>query len=133
MPEQAAPAALDSGVNIMVVDDTPANLQVLVGMLKEHGHRVRPVLDGRMALRAAKADVPDLILLDIIMPGMDGYETCRRLKALKETAQIPVVLFTAGQETQLEALAQKAGAARVVKKPFVDQVFKAISELLGPE
>ena len=67
------------------------------------------------------------------MPGMDGYETCRRLKAMKETARIPVVLFTAGQETQLEVLAQKVGAVRVVKKPFVDQVFKAIDEILGPE
>ena len=66
------------------------------------------------------------------MPGMDGYETCRRLKAMKETAHIPVVLFTAVQEAQLELLAREAGAARVVQKPFVDQVFKAISEILGP-
>jgi CheY-like chemotaxis protein len=66
--------------NILAVDDTPANLQLLVGLLKEHGYRVRPVPSGVLALQAAEASQPDLILLDITMPEMNGYEVCRRLK-----------------------------------------------------
>ena len=67
--------------NIIVVDDTPANLQLLTGMLKKQGYKVRPVPSGKLALQAAKNDPPDLILLDIMMPEMDGYELCERLKA----------------------------------------------------
>src|SRR6478609_2956687 len=66
---------------ILVVDDTPANLQVLAGMLKDRGYRVRPVPRGKLALLAARRDPPDLILLDINMPEMSGYEVCERLKA----------------------------------------------------
>lgn len=97
------------------------------------GFLVETAHEGAGGLEKAKTWQPDLILLDIAMPGMDGYETCRRLKASKETAHIPVVLFTAVQETQLEAMAEKAGAVKVIQKPFVDQVFKVISEILGPE
>ena len=66
--------------NILIVDDTPANLQVLSGMLEDRGYVTRPVTSGKMALQAAQNDPPDLVLLDIIMPGMDGYEVCARLR-----------------------------------------------------
>ncbi len=118
---------------ILIVDDEPVVVTLLKVRVESRGFLVEAAHDGTSALEKAKAWQPDFILLDVIMPGMDGYETCRRLKAMKETAHIPVVLFTAAQETHLEALAQKAGAARVVQKPFVDQVFKAISEILGSE
>ena len=61
---------------ILIVDDTPANLQVLAGMLKDRGYKVRPVPSGKLALRAARRDPPDLILLDINMPEINGYEVC---------------------------------------------------------
>lgn len=118
---------------ILFVDDEPVVVTLMKNRIGSRGFLIETAYDGASALEKAKAWLPDLILLDIAMPGMDGYETCRRLKAMKETAHIPVVLFTAVQETKLEALAEKAGAVKVVQKPFVDQVFKAILEILGPE
>lgn len=117
---------------ILLVDDEPVVLTLMKNRVSSRGFSVETAGDGAGALEKAKAWQPDFILLDIIMPGMDGYETCRRLKAMKETAAIPVFLFTAVQETQLEFMAKEAGAAGVVHKPFVDQVFKAIQETLGP-
>ena len=116
---------------ILFVDDEPMVATLLKKRLESRGLQVETAHDGASGLEKAKTWLPDLVLLDIVMPGMDGYETCRRLKAMKETAHIPVVLFTALQETQLETLARKAGAAKVVQKPFVEQVFQAISEILG--
>jgi len=118
---------------ILIVDDEPVVVALLKTRVASRGFLVETSTDGLSGLEKAKTWQPDFILLDIIMPGIDGYETCRRLKAMKETEHIPVVFFTAVQEAQLEVLAQKAGAAKVVRKPFVDQVFKAIAEILGPE
>jgi len=122
-----------SARKILLVDDEPVVATLMKSRIESRGFLVEIANDGARGLEKAKTWQPDFILLDVIMPGMDGYETCRRLKATTETAHIPVVLFTAVQEAQLEAMAQKAGAARVVQKPFVDQVFKAITEILGPE
>jgi two-component system cell cycle response regulator len=118
---------------ILIIDDEPVVVALLKARIASRGFQVETAHDGASGLEKAKTWQPDFILLDIVMPEMDGYETCRRFKAMKETAHIPVVLFTAAQETQIEVLAQKAGAARVVQKPFVDQVFKAITEILGFE
>lgn len=118
---------------ILFVDDEPVVVTLMKNRIVSRGFLVETAHEGAGGLEKAKTWQPDLILLDIAMPGMDGYETCRRLKASKETAHIPVVLFTAVQETQLEAMAEKAGAVKVIQKPFVDQVFKVISEILGPE
>jgi CheY-like chemotaxis protein len=117
---------------VLLVDDEPVVATLMKNRISSRGFLVEIANDGASGIEKAKAWQPDFILLDIIMPGMDGYETCRSLKAMKETEHIPVVLFTAVQETQLELLAKEAGASRVVQKPFVDQVFKAISEILGP-
>jgi len=118
---------------ILIVDDEPVVVTLLKSRVESHGFKVEIATEGASALEKAKEWRPDLILLDIVMPDMDGFEICRRLKATKELASIPVVLFTASQETQLEELARKAGAVKVIKKPFVEQVFKAISEILGAE
>ncbi|MFH1208820.1 MAG: response regulator [Candidatus Omnitrophota bacterium] len=118
---------------ILIVDDEPVVVTLLKVRVASRGFLVEIATDGLSGLDKAKMWQPDLILLDIAMPGMDGYETCRRLKAMKETAHIPVVFFTAVQEMKLDILAREAGAERVVQKPFVDQVFKAISEILGPK
>src|SRR5207245_11533834 len=81
--------------SILAVDDTPANLQVLAGMLKDRGYKVRPVPSGKLALLAARRDPPDLILLDINMPEMNGYEVCERLKADDALEGIPVIFISA--------------------------------------
>ena len=74
--------------NILIVDDTPENLSVLLQMLTEQGYRVRPALSGEIALKSVQTDPPDLILLDILMPEMDGYEVCSVLNSNERTAQI---------------------------------------------
>ena len=104
--------------NIIVVDDTPANLQLLSGMLKERGYKVRPVPSGKLALQAAKNDPPDLILLDIMMPEMDGYEVCERLKADEKLRDISVIFISALNETMDKVRAFGAGGVDYVTKPF---------------
>lgn len=107
-----------SAADILIVDDTPANLRLLCGMLRERGYKVRPVPSGETALRAAQASPPDLILLDVTMPGMDGYEVCRRLKADKRLADIPVLFISALQEAQDKVRAFQAGGVDYVSKPI---------------
>ena len=104
--------------DILIVDDTPANLQVLSNVLKEHGHKVRAVPNGLLALRAVESRQPDLILLDINMPEMDGYEVCRRLKADPATAAIPIIFISALNETLDKVKAFELGAADYITKPF---------------
>ncbi len=93
-PEQPESGAAQPA-SILVVDDTPANLQVLAGMLKDRGYKVRPVPSGKLALLAARRDPPDLILLDINMPEMNGYEVCEHLKADDKLKKIPVIFISA--------------------------------------
>lgn len=104
--------------DILVVDDTPANLQLLGGMLKERGHKVRPVPSGKLALQAAAAASPDLILLDINMPGMNGYEVCTELKRQELTREIPVIFISALNETIDKVMAFGVGGVDYVTKPF---------------
>ena len=104
--------------NILVVDDTAANLQLLTGMLKGRGYRVRPVSSGEMALRAVETHAPDLILLDISMPDMDGYEVCHRLKADPRWRDIPVLFISALSDTEDKVRAFQAGGVDYVGKPF---------------
>ncbi len=104
--------------SIIVVDDTPANLHLLTGMLKERGYKVRPVSSGKFALQTAKHDPPDLILLDIIMPEMNGYEVCECLKADEQLSAIPVIFISALNETIDKVKAFKVGGVDYVTKPF---------------
>ncbi len=104
--------------SILIVDDTPANLQLLSGMLHEKGYKPRPVPSGELALRAAGAAAPDLVLLDLGMPGMDGYETCRRLKQLPGQAGVPVIFITAHADIGEKMRGFKAGAVDYITKPF---------------
>ncbi len=104
--------------DILIVDDTPANLQLLAGMLKERGYRVRPVLSGKLALQAARIEPPDLILLDINMPEMNGYEVCRELKADSALKEIPVMFISALNETIDKVKAFSVGGVDYVTKPF---------------
>jgi len=103
---------------IMVVDDTPANLMLLEGMLRERSYRVRAFPLGRLALAAAANEPPDLILLDINMPEMTGYETCTCLKADARLASIPVIFISALSETLDKVQALRCGGVDYVTKPF---------------
>src|SRR5690242_10636225 len=103
---------------ILVVDDAPANLQVLAGMLKERGYKVRPVPSGPLALLAARKDPPDLILLDINMPEMNGYEVCERLKADEDLRGIPVIFISALDENLDKVKAFAIGGVDYITKPF---------------
>jgi signal transduction histidine kinase len=103
---------------ILVVDDTPANLRLLTTMLRDGGYKVRPVPSGEMALRVVEAKAPDLILLDINMPEMDGYEVCRRLKTDPRWRDIPVLFISALTDTADKIRAFQAGGVDYVGKPF---------------
>jgi len=104
--------------SILVVDDAPANLQVLAGMLKERGYKARPVPGGKLALLAARKDPPDLILLDINMPEMNGYEVCERLKADDTLKGIPVIFISALTEQLDKVKAFATGGVDYITKPF---------------
>lgn len=104
--------------DILIVDDTPENLRVLSHMLSHYGYKVRAVTDGPLALSVAFAAPPDLIMMDVSMPGMDGYETCRRLKGDERTRQIPVIFISALGEVEDKVRAFDAGGVDYVTKPF---------------
>jgi DNA-binding response OmpR family regulator/nitrogen-specific signal transduction histidine kinase len=107
--------------NILIVDDNPDNLSVLEGILASDGYEVRPAVCGKIALKAAVARPPDLILLDIMMPGMDGFDVCRRLKSEPSTAEIPVLFISALDETGDKLRAFDAGGLDYITKPFAEQ------------
>jgi len=104
--------------SILVVDDISANLQVLTGMLKARGYKVRPVPGGKLALLAARKDPPDLILLDINMPEMNGYEVCQQLKADETLKRIPVIFISALNENLDKVNAFAIGGVDYITKPF---------------
>ncbi|WNS46279.1 two-component system response regulator [Paenibacillus sp. MMS20-IR301] len=108
---------LDARPVILVVDDTPDNISLLSGLLKEQ-YKVKVATNGEKALQVAKAAPPDLILLDIMMPVMDGYETCRRLKDDEALRDIPVIFLTAKEEVEDENLGFDLGAVDYITKPI---------------
>ncbi|NJL01049.1 MAG: EAL domain-containing protein [Spirulinaceae cyanobacterium SM2_1_0] len=117
---------------ILVVDDKPQNLRLLADLLSAEGYSVRKSLNGSMAITAAQASPPDLILLDIMMPEMDGYEVCRQLKAAAATATIPVIFLSALDEAFDKVRAFQVGAADYVTKPFqVEEVLVRIKNQLA--
>jgi formate hydrogenlyase transcriptional activator len=108
----------DSAASILVVDDTPANLGVLIETLSQAGYSVRVATDGSSALEQARYAPPSLVLMDAMMPGIDGFETTRRIRGIAALAQIPVIFMTALSESQDKVRAFAAGANDYVTKPF---------------
>jgi len=104
--------------SVLVVDDTIDNLRLLSNMLTEEGYEIRPVTNGRQALRAVEQDLPDLILLDIGMPDMDGYQVARKLRANERSRNIPVIFLTALSDTADKVRAFEAGGMDYITKPF---------------
>ncbi|MEM7554947.1 MAG: response regulator [Cyanobacteria bacterium P01_A01_bin.84] len=104
--------------NILVVDDTPDNLRLLSAMLAAHGYEVRKALSGKMALTACQMMLPDVVLLDINMPQMSGYEVCRQLKADERTNDVPVIFISALDDVLDKVKAFDVGGVDYITKPF---------------
>jgi putative two-component system response regulator len=110
---------------ILVVDDTPENLAFMSGLLKDF-YRVKVANNGEKALTIVQAEnPPDLVLLDIMMPGLDGYEVCRRMKSNRQTAQIPIIFLTAKSEIEDERKGLELGAADYITKPVSPPILLA--------
>ncbi len=114
--------------DILVVDDTTTTVNLLVGLLTSRGYKVRAAFDGQMALSAIQVDPPDLILLDIMLPQMNGYEVCKRLKADESTRDIPVIFISALDEALDKVKAFSCGGVDYIPKPFqIDEVIVRIN------
>lgn len=116
MTDEASPAR--AAPVVLVVDDLPANLGVMAGQLERHGYAVVVAQGGEEAIERAALVRPDLILLDVLMPGIDGFETCRRLKAAGATREIPVIFMTALSDTPQKLTGFEVGAVDYVTKPL---------------
>ena len=113
--------------NLLIVDDTPANLRLLSSMLTEKGYKVRAAINGQMALTAVKTEPADLILLDINMPDMNGYQVCEHLKADETLADIPVIFISALDDLQDKVKAFATGGVDYITKPFqIEEVLSRV-------
>lgn len=116
---------------ILLVDDKPTNLRFLSQILIDRGYKVQRAISGQLALNAAVASPPDLILLDIMMPEMDGNEVCRKLKDREETKQVPIIFLTALNETLEKVKAFRGGCVDYITKPFeVEELLARIENQL---
>jgi diguanylate cyclase (GGDEF) domain len=117
--------------NILIIDDNPENLRLLSRMLIRRGYEVRQALNGAIALRAIEIQRPDIVLLDIMMPQINGYEVCKSIKDNPETAQIPVIFLSALDEVQNKLKGFAVGAADYITKPFqFDEVLVRVQSQL---
>ena len=120
------------GKTILIVEDEPKNMTLTRDMLKISGYETIEAVDGRQGVEKAKSARPDLILMDIMMPKMDGYAACREIKADPATKNIPVIMLTAVGYDLNKRLAKQMGADGYVTKPFSrQQLVDAITLLLG--
>ena len=103
---------------ILIVDDNPTNLEVVYGVLDDNGYEILVEMDGESGIQQARTNLPDLILLDIMMPGIDGFETCRRLKSDRILQDIPIIFMTALTDTKDKVKGFKLGAVDYITKPF---------------
>lgn len=118
-------------IEILVVDDIPANLRLLVNILRENGYNARAIVNGHSVLDIAQSIEPDLILLDILMPSINGYEICQQLKANPKTRDIPVIFISALNEGLDKAKAFEVGGVDYITKPFqVEEVLIRINNQL---
>lgn len=126
-PDDQAPPA-----SILIVDDVPVNLKQLAEIVRAGGYHVRPAQNGAMALKSAAAMPPDLILLDVRMPGIDGYEVCTRLKQNPDLKEIPVLFISALDETINKLKAFSAGGVDYITKPFQqEEILARVKTHLG--
>jgi DNA-binding response OmpR family regulator len=121
-----------SKANILIVDDEPANIKVLMGVLEKHGYEVRTALDGRQAIASAVKRTPDLILLDVLMPEMNGFEACRQLKTNERTNRVPIIFLSGLGETEDIVQGLNLGGADYIVKPFrIEEVLARVETHLS--
>jgi sigma-B regulation protein RsbU (phosphoserine phosphatase) len=118
VPQRTHAVGTDRGARVLIVDDNEINRRVLAGMLRKERYALLSASDGEQALAIARAEVPDLILLDIMMPGRDGYEVCTALKAEPRTERIPVIFLSALADTADKIKGLELGAVDYITKPF---------------
>lgn len=106
---------------IMVVDDNPDNLHLLAGILRKEGYKVRPVRNSSMVFVSINSTLPELILLDIQMPEMNGFDVCQRLKANERTREIPIIFLSGSTDREDKEKAFAAGGADYISKPFLPE------------
>lgn len=111
----------NSRYEILVVDDMIANVKLLSSLLEQQGYRVRAAINGEMALQSVQLQMPDLILLDIKMPGLSGFEVCQSLKSDPKTQSIPIIFISAMSETDDKVTAFRVGGIDYVTKPFANE------------
>jgi CheY-like chemotaxis protein len=118
---------------VLVIDDQEDERAIQGAMLGHLGYEVDQAADGAEGIRRAQEQLPDLVLLDIAMPRLDGLAVCRALRADARTASVPVLLFTASVAGDLEAIAREVGASGILAKPVNPQlVARTIAQLIGP-
>src|ERR1700684_3715713 len=117
-PLMSGPDGESRPARILVVDDQPANIQIIGTMLGALGHEIVPAADGLTALKRMAMRAPDLILLDLLMPVMDGFEVCRQIKADPNWREIPVIFLSAADDKELIVRALDAGGIDFITKPF---------------
>ncbi len=103
---------------IVIVDDALDNLNLLIGLLQDNGHKVSAFRSGAQVLAATSENLPDLFLLDVTMPEMDGFEVCRRLKNNPKTMNIPIIFITARNDSENETKGLNMGAVDYIAKPL---------------
>jgi CheY-like chemotaxis protein len=103
---------------VLVIDDDPTMIEMVKDFLESHGYHVIPARNGQEALGKAEISKPDVLIVDVMMPGMDGYETCRHLKQDARLSGVPIIMFTAGTDPKFHERAFAAGADFCLAKPF---------------
>ena len=111
-------SAAESQPSVLVVDDDPRALKLMSIVLGKAGYRVTTASDGNAGLKCLAIERPDVVLVDLLMPGIDGFEFCRRVRASPSLADVPIVLLTAMASTEVQQQARSAGANDIVTKPF---------------
>jgi len=116
---------------ILVVDDSPTELKLIIASLQKQNYIITTAFDGEECLQKALNEKPDLIILDVVMPKMDGFQACRKMKASPDLKHIPVIMLTSKNQKVDEFWGKKQGAVAYLTKPFDNEVLlKAVSENL---
>ncbi|MDP3921642.1 MAG: response regulator [Candidatus Omnitrophota bacterium] len=118
---------------VLFVDDEPMIVKIMKSRLEANNYEVFTALSGQEAIELALGQKPDLILLDILMPDLNGYEVCGRLKSNPRTKEIPVIMFTALQEDECKERSEEMGAVEIIRKPFVGDLVRAIRKVFEQE
>ena len=132
LPPRAAPSANTKPVTVLWIDDDRLLLTFGRDILERHGYRVRTALDGPTGIAAAIEEPPDLIILDVVMPDMTGYEVCRRLRAEPGLQDTPILLLTSLQDPQVDVLGRGIGETFTMSKPSEpEMIVSIIAQVLG--